>query len=65
VDIRELEPRWYHRQVALVSQEPILFSGTIGENIKYGKESASTQEVIEAAKAGMRVLFLKIPACSL
>ena len=29
VDIKTLEPKWYHSQVAIVSQEPVLFSGTI------------------------------------
>lgn len=35
-DIRELEPQWYHNQVAIVQQEPVLFSGTIKENILFG-----------------------------
>lgn len=50
-DIREFDPHWYHSHVALVSQEPILFSGTIAENIRYAKEFATEQEVIEAARA--------------
>jgi ATP-binding cassette subfamily B (MDR/TAP) protein 1 len=53
VDLRELDPKWYHRQVAIVSQEPILFSGSIKENIMYGKEDATDAEVMEAARAGM------------
>ena len=36
IDIKEFEPRWYKTQVALVSQEPILFAGTIRDNICYG-----------------------------
>jgi len=35
-NIRDLEPRWYKEQIAIVQQEPVLFSGTIGENIIYG-----------------------------
>ena len=35
-DIRELEPRWYKQQIAIVQQEPVLFSGSIKENICYG-----------------------------
>lgn len=57
VDLTELEPRWYHRQVALVSQEPVLFSGTIGENIKYGRDDAKQSDIIEAAKAGIYHFF--------
>jgi ATP-binding cassette subfamily B protein len=35
-NIKDLEPRWYHEQISLVQQEPVLFSGTIQENILYG-----------------------------
>ena len=35
-NIKDLEPRWYHQQIAVVSQEPVLFSGTIRSNILYG-----------------------------
>uniref|UniRef100_A0A1B0D2R1 Uncharacterized protein n=1 Tax=Phlebotomus papatasi TaxID=29031 RepID=A0A1B0D2R1_PHLPP len=36
VDIRELDPRWLRSNIGAVNQEPILFSGTIRENILYG-----------------------------
>jgi ABC-type multidrug transport system fused ATPase/permease subunit len=36
VNIRDIDPRWYHEQVAIVQQEPVLFSGTIRDNILYG-----------------------------
>lgn len=35
-NIKDLEPRWYHEQISLVQQEPVLFSGTIQDNILYG-----------------------------
>jgi len=35
-NIKDLEPRWYHNQIAIVQQEPVLFSGSIQENICYG-----------------------------
>jgi ABC transporter fused permease/ATP-binding protein len=51
VDLRELDPGWLRRQVGVVSQEPILFSGTIADNIRYGREDASDDEVEAAARA--------------
>jgi ABC-type multidrug transport system fused ATPase/permease subunit len=38
-DIKTLNPRWYHQQIAIVQQEPVLFSGTIKENITYGLDN--------------------------
>jgi ATP-binding cassette subfamily B protein len=38
------------KQIGIVPQDPILFSGTIAENIKYGKKEATRDEVIEVAK---------------
>jgi ATP-binding cassette subfamily B protein/subfamily B ATP-binding cassette protein MsbA len=50
-DVRGLTLRSLRRQVSIVLQEPLLFSGTIAQNIRYGRLEASTEEVIEAAKA--------------
>ncbi len=50
-DIRELDVRWYRRHTALVSQEPVLYSGSIRDNIVFGKLDASENEVVEAARA--------------
>jgi len=41
---------WLRNQMALVSQEPILFTATIKENIRLGRLDATDDEVIEAAK---------------
>lgn len=51
IDIRGLDIQWYRRQMALVSQEPVIFSGTIRDNIVFGKLDASESEVVEAARA--------------
>jgi len=51
VDVRELDPRWYHNQIAIVQQEPVLFSGSIRENIIYGmenKKSMTKQQLNDA-----------------
>jgi len=50
VDIRDYDLKWYRKNIGLVSQEPILFSGTITENILFGKPEASMEEVENAAK---------------
>ncbi|CAN6975714.1 unnamed protein product, partial [Brassica rapa subsp. trilocularis] len=50
-DIKTLNLRSLRKKLALVQQEPALFSTTIYENIKYGNENASEAEIIEAAKA--------------
>jgi ATP-binding cassette, subfamily B, multidrug efflux pump len=47
-DVREVERRSLRRRIASVLQEPFLFSGTVAENIRYGRLDA-TQEEIEAA----------------
>jgi ATP-binding cassette subfamily B protein len=49
-DIKDLNPRWYHQQIAIVSQEPVLFSGSIKENISYGlDEGVLTEEMMDEA----------------
>jgi ATP-binding cassette subfamily B (MDR/TAP) protein 1 len=50
-DIKTLNLRSLRKKLALVQQEPALFSTTIYENIKYGNENASEAEIMEAAKA--------------
>ncbi len=49
-DLRELSIRTLRQRIALVSQEVYLFHGTIFENIAYGMEEASLDQVIQAAK---------------
>jgi ABC-type multidrug transport system fused ATPase/permease subunit len=48
-DIRQLDPSWLRRQIAVVMQEPVLFSRSIADNIRYATAEASTQELTEAA----------------
>ncbi|KAM7280163.1 hypothetical protein ACFE04_007297 [Oxalis oulophora] len=51
VPIQKLQLKWLRSQMGLVSQEPALFGSTIKENILFGKEDGSMEEIIEAAKA--------------
>lgn len=50
VDISKVKLHSLRSQMAIVPQETMLFSGTIGENIRFGKEDATDEEVIEAAR---------------
>ncbi|MGH7456566.1 MAG: ABC transporter ATP-binding protein [bacterium] len=50
-DIRRLSLRSLRQHISLVLQEPLLFSGTIAENIRYGRLEAGLEEVIAAAQA--------------
>ncbi|KAJ0989559.1 hypothetical protein J5N97_007915 [Dioscorea zingiberensis] len=51
VSIKKLQLKWLRSQMGLVSQEPALFATSIMENILFGKEDASMDEVVAAAKA--------------
>lgn len=51
MDIRELDAYWYRQHTALVSQEPVIYSGSIRDNVLFGKQDASENEVLEAARA--------------
>jgi ATP-binding cassette subfamily B protein/subfamily B ATP-binding cassette protein MsbA len=51
VDIRELTLKSLRRQISIVLQEPLLFSGSIAENIRYGRLDASADEIMAAARA--------------
>ncbi|HEV2857195.1 MAG TPA: ABC transporter ATP-binding protein [Solirubrobacterales bacterium] len=51
VDLRDLKLRSLREQISVVLQEPLLFSGTIGENIRYGRLEATQEEIEDAARA--------------
>jgi ATP-binding cassette subfamily B protein len=51
VDIRQLSPQDLRQQLAVVQQQPALFSADVMHNIRYGKPDASDEEVMTAAKA--------------
>ena len=50
VDIRRLNLRDLRRQIGIVSQEPVLFSGTISANIGYGNPGAKFEEIMAASR---------------
>jgi putative ABC transport system ATP-binding protein len=49
-DISRMNVKSLRRKIGIVSQEPVLFSGTIAENIAYGKPDATRAEIIAAAR---------------
>uniref|UniRef100_H2YAP8 Uncharacterized protein n=1 Tax=Ciona savignyi TaxID=51511 RepID=H2YAP8_CIOSA len=57
-DLRTLNTRWLRRMIGVVQQEPCLFDTTIAENIRFGKEGTSDDDVIKAAKAANAYNFI-------
>ncbi|XP_015214469.2 bile salt export pump-like [Lepisosteus oculatus] len=49
-DIRSLNIQWLRSLIGIVEQEPVLFATTIAENIRYGREDASMEDIVRAAK---------------
>jgi ATP-binding cassette subfamily B protein len=61
-DVRDLTLESLRRQFAIVLQDPMLFEGTIADNILYGKPGATFEEVVAAAKAANADEFIaKLP----
>ena len=73
-NIKKLNPAWYlfvsvkfimfmvgryRRQIGYVSQEPVLFATTIKENIKFGNENVTDEQIEEAAKLANALEFVK------
>jgi ABC-type multidrug transport system fused ATPase/permease subunit len=50
-DVRDVTLRSLRAQISIVLQEPMLFSGTVADNIRYGRLDASMDDIIAAAKA--------------
>ncbi len=62
VDLRAVTQRSLRRQMGLVPQDPFLFSGTIADNIRFGRPEASDVEVEEAARlANAHEFILALP----
>jgi len=62
VDIRDVKQSELLKEVGVVPQETILFSGTVRDNIRYGKPEANEDEVMGAAKAAQAHDFIaKLP----
>ena len=58
VDIRKIRLKELRSRIGIVPQEPFLFSGTIAENISYGRPGVSFDEIVEAAKSANAHAFI-------
>jgi len=58
IDIRDFTLKSLRKQIGIVTQEPILFTGTIEENIKYGNVEARYKDIVDAAKAANAYDFI-------
>ncbi|XP_072995684.1 ABC transporter B family member 9-like [Typha latifolia] len=62
INIKTLRLGWLREKIGLVSQEPLLFATTIRENIMYGKENATSEEIRAAAELANAANFIdKLP----
>ena len=59
VDIKKYKLKSLRKKIGIVPQDTFLFSGTIEENIKYGNRTATTEEVIDAAKQANAHVFIE------
>jgi subfamily B ATP-binding cassette protein MsbA len=57
-DVRDVTIRSLRRHIGMVLQDPILFSGSVRENILYGKPEATEEEIIEASRAANAYEFI-------
>lgn len=62
VNLKKLQIKWLRERIGLVSQEPNLFATSIKENIAYGKENATDQEIRTAIELANAAKFIdKLP----
>ena len=62
INLKEFQLKWIRHKIGLVSQEPVLFSCSIRENIAYGKSGATYQEIRAAAELANAAIFIdKLP----
>ncbi len=59
IDTALVDPTQLRRHIALVSQDPVIFSGTIADNIRYGRPDAGDEDVRRAAEAAAAAEFIE------
>ncbi len=58
VDIRDMSQETLRAKIGLVAQQAILFTGSVTDNIKFGKEDASEEDVTQAAETSQAMEFI-------
>jgi ABC-type multidrug transport system fused ATPase/permease subunit len=58
-DVRTLDASWLRAQIGVVLQDPVLFSGTIADNIRYGLDASGDSEVAAAAELACAREFIE------
>jgi ATP-binding cassette, subfamily B, bacterial len=59
IDVANLDPAQFRRNIALVAQDSVIFSGTIADNIRYGRPEAGDDAVRRAAEAAAAAEFIE------
>ena len=62
INLKEFQLKWIRGKIGLVSQEPVLFASSIKDNIAYGKDGATIEEIRAAAELANAAKFIdKLP----
>lgn len=62
INLKEFQVKWIRGKIGLVSQEPVLFASSIKDNIAYGKEGSTIEEIRAAAELANAAKFIdKLP----
>lgn len=62
INLKDFQLKWIRSKIGLVSQEPVLFMGTIRDNISYGKDGATDEDIRGAAELANAAKFIdKLP----
>ncbi|HEV2573898.1 ABC transporter transmembrane domain-containing protein [Methylocella sp. CPCC 101449] len=60
IDVAKADPDAVRARIALVPQEPVIFSGTIADNIRYGREDAPQEAIVDAARRAAADEFIRV-----
>lgn len=60
VNIKNFQLGWIRTKISLVSQEPVLFYASIRDNIAYGKDGATDEEILAAAELANAAKFIQM-----